>query len=267
MKHLDNQIIDYVSGEMSDIDRIAFEQLMDSDPAIKIQVEEMQTTQSVLGNWSDDAIAIPDFKIPNIDAPESEPKVIQMHHRAPWIKYAASAAAVIALLWLSGLQINSSGNSLTLSFGTPEFHTNIDDRIDLAVNNALEKYNLQQQAQLTQFSSQIGNELNALKVSVNNTSGSGINQKENVKAIMDKLSKAQFAQLESILENYQIDQELKMNASFADLMEYIDDKRIDDLSQIQGAFSQLVAAMDAQQERTDELFQGLVQPISVSVDY
>ena len=265
MKRLDIQIIDYISGEMGDLDRISFEQLMESDPSIKAQVEEMQTTQSTLGSWNDELINVPHFELPLLEDTQKETKIVQMRTISPWIKYAASAAAVVGLLWISGLQMNTSDNAMTLSFGTPSLPTdNMDERIDLAVSKALEKYSANQSAQLAQFSNQLGSEIGAIKTSVNAVSTNWKNEKSAVQVMMDNLSTQQFAKLETIINQYQLNQGAKLDASFADLMEYIDDKRLDDLNQIQGAFTEIVAAIDEQQERTDEIFQGLVQPVATN---
>ena len=79
MKRLDIQIIDYVSGEMDDLDRIAFEQLLESDPSIKSRVEEMQSTQSALGSWNDEVIDIPHFELPKSNGTPSETKVVRVN--------------------------------------------------------------------------------------------------------------------------------------------------------------------------------------------
>lgn len=267
MKHLDNQIIDYISGEMDHIDRIAFEQLMDSDPAIKVQVEEMQSAQSVLGNWDDASIEIPGFEIPEIHNNASPTKVVQLRTFSPWMKYAASAAAVIGLLWMSGLQVNTAGNSMTLSFGAPQQQLGVDEKIDLAVTRALEKYTANQSIHLTQLSNQIGTEIAEVKSSVMNVSNNWDNQKAAVQNMMNNISDKQYDKLQAAFLKNKYDQTLQIDETLADLIEYIDDKRLDDLNQIQGAFTQLVTAMDAQQQRTDELFQGLIQPVQASVNY
>ena len=264
MKRLDIQIIDYISGEMEDLDRIAFEQLMESDSSIKAQVEEMQSTQSTLGTWTDETIDIPQFQIADSNGIAKETKVVQLRRISPWMKYAASAAVVIGVLWMSGLQINTSGNAMTLSFGNPEMNTKIDEKIEMAVNNALEKYSAQQSNQLAKFRNDIGSDINEMQASVQQVSNSWKNEKSAVQVMMKNLSSQQYVKFEEIINEYQTNQGARMDQSFADLMEYIDDKRIDDLFQIQGAFTEIVAAIDEQQERTDEIFQGLVQPVATN---
>lgn len=266
MKRLDIQIIDYISGEMNDLDRIAFEQLMESDPSIKSQVQEMQSTQSDLASWDDKMIDVPDFEVPQLEVPSNKIKTLPPRRISPWLKYAASAAAIISLLWVSGLQINTSSNGITLSIGVPTSPAdNIDERIDQAVSNALEKYSKNQTAQLAQISNQIGSEIESVKTSINTASGNWKSENSTIQNMMNSLSEKQFARLKNIVNENQLAQHDKMDAYFADLMEYIDDKRIDDLQEIQGAFTEIVATIEEQQQRTDEIFQGLVQP--VAVDY
>jgi len=259
MKHIDPSeinIINYLTGEMTNEELKQFELQLDENQLLRAQVEEMKITQSNLEVWKNEDIDIPNFKPldtrnQNLQSKgESQSKKI---HLPNWMKYAAAFLGFVMLMQVSGFKVNHDGNTLLLSFGEPKTESLNVNNVDEIVANAIDKFAKAQNSQLVEFKNQMNADLNNITSAVNNiTVKNQLNQAQ-LETMFSRNMDNQYVSLESMIKGIEDNQRQELEDSFTGFVEYIDNKRINDQYKIQNAFSEIATAINNQQYQTNAL--------------
>ncbi|MBT8218456.1 MAG: hypothetical protein KJP00_01440 [Bacteroidia bacterium] len=267
MKHLEKEIIEYISGEMHPSFVEKFETKMQDDPELKAQVSALQGTQNHLNEWTADEIEVPPFENQDVDEGPDVRKGAAVVHLPNWIKYAAAAIILLGISWLSGLQVNRVGNTLAFSFGDPEVMTDIDTKIEGIVAKAVQNQMKDYQSQFTTYQDNIDQSLQNINTGLASLTGQYRLENNRLKSNMQSESNAQYARLEQMIRSIENEQRQDIEGSITALVQYWDQQRSTDLFKIENAFNEVAAAINNQQDRTDAIFSSLTDPVAVTTNY
>lgn len=258
MKQIDPseiKIITYLTGEMSAQEAGLFEKEIGQNQLLSAQVEEMRLVQQTLGNWRNSDIDIPDFGASRRTDFDMEPRQSSLRtmKMPQWLKYAAAVVGFACLMHLVGFEVNKNGNTLMLSFGSPDAEMVKPSDIDAVVAKALDNYASKQNSHLAAFEEHMNSELSAISQKVDHMSNKNSVDLSALEGLFNQNMDGQYVRLESMIRSIEDNQRQEIEDSFTGFVEYIDNKRARDQFKIQNAFNEIATAINNQQNQTNAL--------------
>lgn len=259
MKHIDPSdinIINYLTGEMTNEELSQFNRQLDENQLLREQVEEIRMTQGQLAAWKNDEIDVPDFEpqaTVNSRITSDSKSFAKKIHLPNWVKYAAVFLGFAALLQITGFKVNHDGNTLLLSFGEPQSERIDINDVDEIVAKAIDKYAAAQNDQLVEFKNQMNADLSSVAHAVNSINTKNELNKAQLERMFSENMNNQYVSLESMIKGIEDNQRQDLEDSFTGLVEYIENKRVKDQYKIQNAFSEIATAINNQQNQTNAL--------------
>jgi len=266
----EENIINYITGEMNEADARKFESRIHSETNLKAKVEEMQSTLDELRIWSDAEISIPPVEKWDIHSSAGKHGLVGSErklHLPGWMRYAAAFLG-FAILWqISGLRLTHQSNTLMLSVGDPELGVLKNTDVDALVEEAIADYALQQNQVLEQFKNDMSQNLSEITVKVDRIDMENQLTVTQLEDIFNRNLDKQYVNLESMIKGIEDMQRQELEDSFTGLVEYIENKRVKDQFKIQNAFNEIATAINNQQNQTSALLSSISEEPPILKSY
>lgn len=220
------ELIEYLYGEMDDSRKAVIAQYLNENPEAKKELEGMNDTRLLLGQWEDEEIVSP-------------PGYLQPWANSEWLywrKYVAVAASILLVItfgWVSQFQVSFGENGFQAGFGTIENGLSADEVADVIEQDRAQMADWMQ-TQMADLRDSMNNEMRSFQANFGN--------EETLDALFksqkDNLTEDMYALSVQLREDYRdIFRQLIVNFS-----DNVESQRLEDLQNIQAALTSLEEA-------------------------
>ena len=244
----EQRIIEYLTGEMTGEEKMAFESELLNNTSLQGEVNSMKTVRAHLSDWKDEEVQIPPLSsLTQKSSMRSSRPVVKI---ASWVKVAAAMLLLPIMAWLLDMRVTQNDNVMTLSFG-PSISQN-NQAIDLAENDSGKPVESLSPGNIT---SEILDSVSLLQSQFFKTWSKEYSTK--IENILAKHESRQWTKLENIIARLENEQDKERSEIISTLMGVWESRRQEDLQNIEVAFLQIADALTKQQYETEELLTGI----------
>lgn len=244
MKNREDAVIRYVSDEMTQKEKIQFEQQMAEDASLREEVQELQATQEVLRSWPDTT-----FEVPTLAEVQQEnsPKVARLRSVGvpKWMSYAAAVLLLLGFAWLSDLQLTQQDNALVLSFGPIEEAPSYSgEEVAQIVDQTMAKYTAQLQSEKTAKEQKVDQQFTAMEQKI--TSRLAALYQKDLQEVQQQLNDHERKQLlatEELVRGLQFEQRVLLQEAIVAVLDRIEQQRLEDRIGLENAFEQITTLL------------------------
>jgi len=262
-KPTNEQIIDFVYGNLPETDRLQIEQAMEQDASIKEQVAAIKDSRSFLHNLEDAELIEPERFVWELSQK-------QQKQTALWPITAVAASLVLLLLVAYATQFKVSYGSFELAFGStvpnelPQTLSN--DQVQNMINKSITANNINFVAQLDDTKSEfeaklVANNKLQLKDMRRIAANSKELPKEQVQAYLTQLSDVNRTMVNEFFTASAVEQKDYMNSILTDFFEYVSEQRRDDLNVLQANISDLEYKNEIKTQETDQVIASILTTV------
>ncbi len=268
-KDFQSELIDYLYGEMSEEDRLDFEQKMDQHPELKVEYEALKKVRSELSGMADTEATVshPSF----LSTGRLTPK--ETSRESVIFRSILAVAASITLLMLIGfitdfnLAISTDGVQLG-------FHSKPEEPVQKVLTEAeirsmlkdeLEKSNselLTSAAKTNEVTDTriVSLEKSLKKISANNAQA--VVTKEDLNNFLTMVEERNTEAIRQFMTTISTQQQQYFKATFTQYNDYLQLQRQDDLSLIRSEFIEMKQSQTQQKHQTDQVLASLISTVS-----
>ena len=262
-KPTNEQIIDFVYGNLPETERLQFEQALEQDASIKAQVEAINDSRSFLHNLDDAEVIEPERFMWELSQK-------QQKQRSLWPITAVAASLVLLLLVAYATQFRVSYGSFELAFGNTAPNdipqTLSDDQVQDMINKSIVANNVSFVAQLDETKSAFESRLAAnnklqLKDMRRIAANSKELPKEQIQAYLTQLSDVNRTMVDEFFTASAVEQRDYMNLMLTDFFEYVNDQRRDDLHVLQTNINDIEYKNEIKTQETDQVIASILTTV------
>ena len=262
-KPTNEQVIDFVYGNLPETERLQIEQAMEQDASIKAQVDALNDSRSFLHTLEDAEVIEPEQFMWELSQK-------QRKHRSLWPITAVAASLILLLLVAYATQFRVSYGSFELAFGntvpTEVPQTLSNDQVQAMINKSIVSNNVNFVAQLDNTKSEFEARLAANnKLQLNDMRRIAANSKElpkeQVQAYLTQLSDVNRTMVDEFFTASAVEQKDYMNAMLTDFFEYVSEQRRDDLHMLQTNISELEYKNEIKTQETDQVIASILTTV------
>ena len=257
------QLIDFVYGNLPETERLQVEQAIKSNPSIKKQVQDIQESRSFLHNLEDEEILEPDRFIWELTKKQNK-------QRALWPITAVAASLTLLLLVAYATQFRVSYGSLELAFGNstpielPQALSN--EQVQQMINKSIVANNVSFVSQLDNTKSDfeaklVANNKLQLKDMHRIAANSKDLPKEQVQAYLTQLSESNRTMVDEFFTASAVEQKDYMNTILTDFFAYMDEQRKDDIYVLQTNIDDLEYKNEQKTQETDQVIASILTSV------
>ncbi|MFY0627302.1 MAG: hypothetical protein JXR07_13460 [Reichenbachiella sp.] len=258
----DSRIIDYLYGEMSDEEKLAFEKELKSNEGLKKKLESVSGVSEILGRLEDKEVVPPSFVFGN------DKGSIESFWQSNPFRWVSSIAAGLTILLIAGslLRFNISRNEegLQISFGGQKNIQNELNKDDVQawMNEALTKYDANTNNKIENLETKLTQKIDKQddeyftsmqEMLVRNSTETDQLMRSYISQVSDDNKK--------MIENFFVvsndTQQKYMQSVLADFNEFYQNQRSYDLKVIETSIGLMKNNYDVQQLEQDNLLAGL----------
>ncbi len=244
MNKREDDILRYVSNEMTEAERQQFEQKLSEDIRLRAEVDELLATQKRLKEWPEEEFDIPSLS--ELETGKSSPKV-KLLSRFPrrWMSYAAAFLLLFGFAWLSDLQITQKDHALILSFGPAEPPTTYQpDQVAQIVEKAVAKYAAQANAQEQAEEATKQQQWNQLEQEMTGRVMSLYQQEiTKIRQQLNDHERRQLLATEQLVQGLQFEQRVMLQEAIYAVLDQLEQQRQEDRMDLAKAFQQINALL------------------------
>ncbi len=265
-KPTNEQLIDFVYGNLPEAARLKIEQAIKKDASIRAEVEALNGSRSFLHNLEDEEVLEPEKLIWELTAK-------QQKRRSIWPILAVAASLILLFLVGYATQFRVSYGGFELAFGNAvpveqaEGLTN--QQVQEMINKSIVANNVDFVAQLDATKSEFKVKLAANnKLQLKDMQRIAANAKELPKAQIDaylvQLSDANRTMINDFFEVSSLQQQDYVNSILTDYFEYMDQKRKDDFLVLQANIEDVDYKNDIRTQQTDQVIASILTSVGGS---
>jgi predicted transcriptional regulator len=248
------KLIDYLNGEMDELEKSAFEQELVQNPALQRELEELQDSRDFLA------------ELPDIEAPS---KIIPLKSKPlrwkKWLAPIGIAASLLLLFDLFNFQINTTNNGWAITFGedaqttktpatAPNNYVTIED-----VQQLLESREQAHRQDLLMMDSLWQKRLLAQEKSVQTNINKQLatyqtRQQKDLATFANNLRQGEIPELVHLMQQLQSQQQEELKLILGDLWQNWQDTRVADLNKIRNEFTNVYKS----QKETDAILVNMI---------
>lgn len=257
------QLIDFVYGNLPETERLQVEQAISSNASVKKQVEDLSESRSFLHNLEDEEILEPDRFIWELTKKQNK-------QRALWPITAVAASLTLLLVVAYTTQFRVSYGSLELAFrNTAQVEmppTLTNKQVQEMINQSIVANNVDFVSQLDNSKSEFEAKLAAnnklqLKDMHRIAANSKELPKEQVQAYLAQLSESNRTMVNDFFTASAVEQKDYMNSMLTDFFAYMDEQRRDDYNVLQTNINDLEYKSDRKTEETDQVIASILTTV------
>jgi len=262
-KPTNEQLIDFVYGNLPETERLKVDQALKQDASLKEQVDSINESRSFLHNMEDAEVIEPEQFMWELSKK-------QQKQRSLWPITAVAASLTLLLLVAYATQFNVSYGSFELAFGnttpTEPPQTLTNDQIQNMINRSIVANNVNFVAQLDDTKSEFESRLVAnnklqLKDMRRIVANSKELPKEQVQAYLTQLSDVNRTMVDEFFTASVVEQKDYMNSILTDFFEYVNEQRRDDLNVLQTNINDLEYKNDIKTQETDQVIASILTTV------
>lgn len=241
---MNEQLMDYLYGELSAQEKAAFEQQLQNDPKLQQELRDFQSTRTMLQQVED--------LQPKATVVELKPKPVVSMRAVKWL----SIAAAVALLLLAGKpRMEVSSNGFMIAFGSPKIEqanpaTTPTNDYEPMIHNAVAQSNQEIYRMLDSIQQQLGARINTkeqtLLQAIERELSSYDNQHQHhVARAVNNQYEENMPRLVSMTQDMQLEQRRELKGMMNRLWKDVQRQREADLQAIERAFLELQQQQNA----------------------
>ncbi len=262
-KPTNEQLIDFVYGNLPEADRLQIEQAIKEDASIRAEVGALNRSRSFLHNLEDEEVLEPERLLWELTAKQKKGKSI-------WPILAVAASLILLLVVGYATQFKISYGGFELAFGNTVPVTQAEGLTNQQVREMIKKsivaINIDFVAQLDATKSEIKSQMAANnKLQLKDMKRIAANAKELPKAQVDaylaQLSDANRAIINDFFEVSSLQQQDYVNSILTDYFEYMDQKRKDDFRVLQASIEDVDYKNDMRTQETDQVIASILTTV------
>lgn len=235
---MNEQLMDYLYGELSAQEKAAFEQQLQNDPKLQQELRDFQSTRTMLQQVEE--------MQPKATVVELKPKPVVSMRAVKWL----SAAAAVALLLLVGKpSMEVSSNGFMIAFGSPNTIQSQPEVLqpndyEPIIHNAVAKSNQDIYKMLDSIQHQLGTRINTKEQSLLEAIERELSTYENqqqrkVARVVNNQYEENMPRLVSMTQDMQLEQRRELKSMMNRLWKDLQRQREADLQAIERAFLEL----------------------------
>lgn len=267
MKYIptEQEIIDYLYGEMSADDRKRMQQYLDKNPEKAEEIAGLNDTRVALGKYEDREVIAPDY--PNEDSKSINTKTV------PYWKSIMAVAASIALLILIGfitdLKISYKNAQLTVAFGeVKNEQPAVDQQLATLQKMVADLSKKQLQPEATdQLKTEIIDYMQAQQKSQNQMIDRRLAQftkggKEALDQYAQELKLSNATAINQYVANASLDQRAYLEDVLIDFTKYMEEQRIQDRKFYIDHLVDMKYESELKQQETEQLLSSIINKVN-----
>jgi len=267
---LNIELISYLYGDMSEQERVAFEQKMVQNPELKEEFEELNNVRNELPELKDMEVMSPSFST-------VAEKIARKSDETRWLNYfikpVLAVAASLTLLFITGyltdFQLTVNNGNFSIGFrGKPDVQpTKILTEAEIRdiMKDEMARNNVEilatAEKQNVELDSRVGDIEKSVKSLKAKTSKSLIT-KEDLEKFFTLAETKNTEAMKEFMATATTQQQQYLKALFTEYNEYIQEQRQDDLTLIRSGFIEMKQSQTQQKLQTDQVLASLLSSVS-----
>ncbi|MCF6352860.1 MAG: hypothetical protein L3J06_07605 [Cyclobacteriaceae bacterium] len=262
-KPTNEQLIDYVYGNLSEAERLQIEQAIKENTSVRAEVEALNGSRSFLHNLEDEEVLEPERLIWELTAKQKKARLI-------WPILAVAASLILLLVVGYATQIRISYGGFELAFSNAgsieESGRLTNEQVQEMISKSIVTSNIDFVAQLDETKSEIKTQMAINnKLQLKDMKRIAANSKELPKAQVDaylaQLSDANRAIINDFFEVSSLQQQDYVNSILTDYFEYMDQKQKDDFRVLQANIEDVDYKNDMRTQETDQVIASILTTV------
>ncbi|MCF6361244.1 MAG: hypothetical protein L3J29_10850 [Cyclobacteriaceae bacterium] len=261
-KPTNEQLIDFVYGNLPETERLQIEQAIKEDASIQAEVEALNGSRSFLHNLEDEEVLEPERLIWELTSKKEKKSAIW-----PILTVAASLTLLLIVGYATQFKISYGGFELAFGNDVPvEQNTLTNQQVMEMINKSIVANNINFVTQLDATKSEIKIQMAANnKLQLKDMKRIAANAKEIPKAEIDayltQLSDANLTIINDFFEVSSLQQQDYVNSILTDYFEYIDQKQKDDFRVLQANIEDVDYKNDMRTQETDQVIASILTTV------
>jgi len=263
-KPTNEQLIDFVYGNLSETERLQIEHAMVKDASIKEQVNAINESRSFLHNIEEQEVLEPEQFIWELTKSQKTQSVI-------WPITAIAASLTLLLIVAYATQFRISYGSFELAFGKkvqaeiPQNLTSV--QVQEMINHSIESNNVSMVTQIEEVKSGFETQLAANnKLQLKDMKRIALDMKElpkeQVQVYLAQLSESNRVMINNFFAATAVEQKEYMNTILANFFEYVDTQRKDDYYVLQNNIKELEYKNVLKTKETDQILSSILTTVN-----
>lgn len=257
----ENLLIAYLYGEVTDAEKQEVEQYFNAHPEARAEISALQEVRKRLSAIPEKEVIIPAL------FPESQQNASHTQLFKTLLAIAASIALILVSGWLTGTQINWTGDELRISFGNKQEHAPETQLTTEQVQSMIEKAlreNIVSAGETTLNEQQIREWIKTTVATMPKPTQPMINNEQ-----LRQFTEALYAENARLMREFihlsAREQQQAIEEMLIDFTQYISRQRQNDLQSLYARLNALEQNTELYKQETDQLLTGIMASVAVPV--